>query len=64
MVFTDLDGISSMRVLDIFLCLMTILANRSDELRLAKKQGFDLEVLAWAFPEENNKIRKKQGEDG
>ncbi|CAK2786679.1 MULTISPECIES: tyrosine-type recombinase/integrase [Vibrio] len=44
-----------------FLRLMMIFANRSNELRLAKKQDFDLEELVWTVPAENNKIRKKQG---
>ncbi|OEE41575.1 tyrosine-type recombinase/integrase [Vibrio anguillarum] len=44
-----------------FLRLMMIFANRSNELRLAKKQDFDLDNLVWTVPEENNKIRKKQG---
>lgn len=44
-----------------FLRLMMIFANRSNELRLAKKQDFDLEALVWTVPAENNKIRKKQG---
>ena len=44
-----------------FLRLMMIFANRSNELRLAKKQDFDLENLVWTVPESNNKIRKKQG---
>ncbi|HCZ9557170.1 site-specific integrase [Vibrio cholerae] len=44
-----------------FLRLMLIFANRSNELRLAKKADFDLEKRVWTVPEENNKVRKKQG---
>ncbi|CSB25102.1 integrase [Vibrio cholerae] len=40
---------------------MLIFANRSNELRLAKKADFDLEKRVWTVPEENNKVRKKQG---
>lgn len=42
-----------------FLRLMTIFANRSNELRLAKKEDFDLDKMIWTVPEENNKTRKK-----
>lgn len=44
-----------------FLRLMMIFANRSNELRLAKKADFDLNNKVWTVPEENNKARKKQG---
>lgn len=46
-----------------FLRLMVIFANRSNELRLAKKADFDLKKRTWTVPEENNKIRKKGGGD-
>ncbi|MFV0449831.1 MAG: tyrosine-type recombinase/integrase [Vibrio sp.] len=46
-----------------FLRLMVIFANRSNELRLAKKVDFDLNKRVWTVPEENNKIRKKGGGD-
>ena len=46
-----------------FLRLMVIFANRSNELRLAKKADFDLRKRIWTVPEEHNKIRKKGGGD-
>lgn len=46
-----------------FLRLMTIFANRSNELRLAKKEDFDLDKMIWTVPEENNKTRKKDGRE-
>ncbi|HAS6381093.1 TPA: DUF4102 domain-containing protein [Vibrio vulnificus] len=44
-----------------FLRLMLIFANRSNELRLAKKRDFDLKKMVWTVPAENNKVRKKNG---
>ncbi len=46
-----------------FLRLMMIFANRSNELRLAKKQDFDLDRMVWTVPKENNKTRKKDGRE-
>lgn len=56
-----IDGLGTHESNKNFLRLMMIFANRSNELRLAKKQDFDLDSLVWTVPEENNKIRKKQG---
>ncbi|MGL4223869.1 MAG: tyrosine-type recombinase/integrase [Vibrio sp.] len=44
-----------------FLRLMAIFANRSNELRLAKKSDFDLDKRIWTVPQQNNKTRKKDG---
>ncbi|CAH8235642.1 tyrosine-type recombinase/integrase [Vibrio aestuarianus] len=46
-----------------FLRLMVIFANRSNELRLARKSDFDLDRLVWTVPQEHNKTRKKDGRE-
>lgn len=56
-----IDEIATHESHENFLRLTLIFANRSNELRLAKKKDFDLKNLIWTVPEENNKVRKKQG---
>ncbi|EPC7290615.1 tyrosine-type recombinase/integrase [Vibrio vulnificus] len=56
-----IDEISTHESHKNFLRLMLIFANRSNELRLAKKRDFDLKKMVWTVPAENNKVRKKNG---
>ena len=59
--WTLIDNVKSHPSNRNLLRLLMIFGCRGNELRLAKKEDFDLDDMIWTVPASNNKIRKKGG---